>query len=70
MIGLALHPANVDAVVSFYALVHVPLADQRALFPRISGWLRPSGLLLAITGGGLLDRHRALHGNGHVLGQR
>lgn len=41
---------SVDAVVSFYALIHVPLADQRALFPRIRSWLRHGGYLLAITG--------------------
>jgi cyclopropane fatty-acyl-phospholipid synthase-like methyltransferase len=43
-------PASLDAVVSFYALIHLPLADQRALFPRISDWLRPAGLFLAIVG--------------------
>jgi hypothetical protein len=37
-------------VVAFYALIHVPLADQQALFPRIRGWLRPGGYLLAIVG--------------------
>ena len=26
-------PASLDAVASFYALIHLPLADQRALFP-------------------------------------
>jgi hypothetical protein len=36
--------------VSFYALIHLPLADQHALFPRIRRWLRPGGYLLAITG--------------------
>lgn len=50
MTALHLRPASLDAVVSFYALIHVPLADQRALFPRIRGWLRPGGYLLAITG--------------------
>jgi len=49
---LALRPASLDAVVSFYALIHIPLADQRALFPRIRSWLRPGGYLLAITGAG------------------
>ena len=42
--------ASLDAVVSFYAVIHLPLADQRALFPRIRDWLRPGGLLLAIVG--------------------
>jgi len=43
-------PASFDAVVSFYALIHVPLQDQRKLFPKIRRWLRPGGYLLAIVG--------------------
>jgi SAM-dependent methyltransferase len=50
MTALHLRPASLDAVVSLYALIHVPLADQQALFPRIRDWLRPGGYLLAITG--------------------
>jgi len=42
--------ASLDAVVSFYAVIHLPLADQRALLPRIRGWLRPGGYLLALVG--------------------
>jgi SAM-dependent methyltransferase len=50
MATLQLTPASVDAVVSFYAVIHLPLADQRALFGRIQSWLRPAGLFLAIVG--------------------
>jgi cyclopropane fatty-acyl-phospholipid synthase-like methyltransferase len=50
MAALHFAPACLDAVVSFYALIHLPLADQRALFPRIRSWLRPGGLFLAIVG--------------------
>jgi cyclopropane fatty-acyl-phospholipid synthase-like methyltransferase len=50
MTAVQLQPGSVDAVVSFYALIHVPLDDQRALFPRIRSWLRNGGYLLAITG--------------------
>jgi ubiquinone/menaquinone biosynthesis C-methylase UbiE len=50
MTALQLRPASLDAVVSLYALIHLPLADQQALFPRIRRWLRPGGYLLAITG--------------------
>lgn len=50
MTALRLQPASLDAVVSFYALIHVPLADQQALFPRIRSWLRPGGHFLAIVG--------------------
>lgn len=49
---LRLCPASLDAAVSSYALIHVPFADQRALFPCICGCLRPGGYLLAITGAG------------------
>jgi len=43
-------PGTFDAVVSFYALIHVPIQDQRNLLPRIRRWLRPGGYLLAIVG--------------------
>jgi SAM-dependent methyltransferase len=52
MTDLRLQSGSLDAVVSFYALIHVPLADQRALFPRIRDWLRPGGYFLAIVGAG------------------
>jgi SAM-dependent methyltransferase len=52
MTAFGLQPASVDAVVSFYALIHLPLADQRALFPRVRDWLRPGGYFLAIVGAG------------------
>jgi len=50
MAALHLTAASLDAVVSLYALIHLPLADQQALFPRIRDWLRPGGYLLAIVG--------------------
>jgi SAM-dependent methyltransferase len=39
-----------DAVVSFFALIHLPLEDQLPLLRRIAGWLRPGGLFVATTG--------------------
>jgi SAM-dependent methyltransferase len=44
--ALALQPASVDAVVSFYALGHLPAAAHAPLLQSIGGWLRPGGLLL------------------------
>ena len=41
-----------DAIISLYALIHVPLADQRALFPRMRRWLVDDGHLLAVVGVG------------------
>jgi 2-polyprenyl-3-methyl-5-hydroxy-6-metoxy-1,4-benzoquinol methylase len=39
-----------DAVVSFFALIHLPLDDQLPMLRRIAGWLRPGGLFVATTG--------------------
>ena len=50
MANFGLRLATVEAMASFYALIHVPLADQRALFPRIRAWLRLGGYFLAIVG--------------------
>lgn len=41
---------SLDAVVSFYALIHVPLDEQPPLLERIAGWLRPGGWLVATMG--------------------
>jgi cyclopropane fatty-acyl-phospholipid synthase-like methyltransferase len=38
------------AIVALYALIHLPLSDQRRLFPRMARWLTPGGYLLAIVG--------------------
>lgn len=42
--------ASFDAVVTLYALIHMPLDEQPALLRRIADWLRPGGHLLATTG--------------------
>jgi len=39
-----------DAVVSFFALIHVPTDEQRGLLGRVSGWLVPGGIFLATVG--------------------
>jgi SAM-dependent methyltransferase len=38
------------AVVSFYAIIHIPLEEHPGLFKRIASWLRPSGYFLATVG--------------------
>ena len=43
-------PGSYEAIVSLYALIHVPLDDQRRLFSRMAQWLSPGGCLLAIVG--------------------
>ena len=43
-------PDSFDGIVCLYTLIHVPLRDQRDLFPRIRRWLRINGIFLAIVG--------------------
>jgi SAM-dependent methyltransferase len=44
--------ATFGAVVSFYALIHIPLDEQPPLLGRIVRWLKPGGWLLATVGHG------------------
>ncbi|MEV6560813.1 class I SAM-dependent methyltransferase [Nocardia sp. NPDC051756] len=39
-----------DAIVCFYALIHMPLDEQFALLNKISTWLRPGGWFVGTTG--------------------
>jgi cyclopropane fatty-acyl-phospholipid synthase-like methyltransferase len=39
--------ATFDAVVSFYAIFHLPREEHAALFRRISDWLKPGGYFMA-----------------------
>jgi SAM-dependent methyltransferase len=41
-----------DAIVSFYALIHIPLEEQPSLLERVATWLRPGGWFLGTTGQG------------------
>lgn len=50
VVDFVLEPERFDAIISLYALIHIPLEDQRDLLPRILQALRPAGLFLAIVG--------------------
>ncbi len=50
MAELVFPPQAFAAIVSFYAIIHLPLAEQPALFASIAGWLRPGGYLMATVG--------------------
>jgi len=40
------------AVVSFFAIIHLPLDEQPALISRLTQWIRPGGYFLATLGHG------------------
>ena len=46
MAELEFADGSFDAVVSFYAVEHVPRASHAELFRRVRAWLRPGGLFL------------------------
>jgi SAM-dependent methyltransferase len=50
--SLTFPEASFDAVVSFYALIHVPVEEQLPLIQQIAAWLRPGGRFVATTGHG------------------
>lgn len=50
MSELAFPADTFAAVVSFYAIIHLPLAEQPALFANIYRWLQPGGYLMATVG--------------------
>jgi len=50
MTAVSFDPATFDAVVSFYAIIHVPLDEQFSLIQSIYRWLREPGMAVMIVG--------------------
>ncbi|KAK4246792.1 hypothetical protein C7999DRAFT_15107 [Corynascus novoguineensis] len=44
MAGLTFEPGSFDGAVSFFALFHLPRAEQRAVLAKVRTWLRPGAL--------------------------
>lgn len=50
IMALDFESGSFAAVVSFYAIIHLPLEEHLPLFRKIHSWLRPGGYLLTIVG--------------------
>lgn len=50
MTEIAFPAESFAAIVSFYALIHVPLDEQPGLLAKLRSWLQPEGYLLATVG--------------------
>lgn len=50
MTQVAFPPESFAAVISSYAIIHVPRTEHAALLHHIAGWLQPGGLLVATMG--------------------
>jgi len=52
MTALDFPAGSFEAIVSFFAIIHVPLDEQPAILKNIHRWLKPGGYLLATVGSG------------------
>ncbi|HVS08148.1 MAG TPA: class I SAM-dependent methyltransferase [Candidatus Dormibacteraeota bacterium] len=52
MSEVAFPAENFRAIVSFFAIIHVPVEEQPGIFRKLSRWLRSGGYLLATVGSG------------------
>ena len=50
IVDVAFPPAHFGAIVSFYAIIHVPLKEQPGLFQKMKRWLVPGGYLMMTVG--------------------
>lgn len=50
MTTLDYQPGSFAAVLAFYAIIHLPLDEQRPLLANIFRWLQPGGCLMATVG--------------------
>lgn len=50
MTSISLPAEGFDAIISLYAVIHVPLKEQHDLFRRMSIWLKRGGWLLCTVG--------------------
>lgn len=50
MTELRFAPDSFAAIVSFYAIIHIPLAEQPTLFSSLYRWLEPGGYVMATVG--------------------
>jgi hypothetical protein len=50
MTAIALPAGEFDAVLSLYALIHIPVGEQPGLFEKIRTWLKPCGWFLCTVG--------------------
>lgn len=46
-----------SAVVSFYAIFHIPREEHEELFNMINDWLEENGVMLVTVGAGEMDQH-------------
>ena len=50
MTELAFDPDSFDAIVAFFAIIHVPLDQHEALLDSVASWLRPGGVATLTVG--------------------
>lgn len=56
-----------DAIVSFYAIFHIPREEHKELFEKIRHWLKEDGVVLVTMGPDEMDQHRGEIGGEEML---
>ena len=56
-----------DAIVSFFAIFHIPREEHERLFQKISKWVREDGAVLLTLGPEEMDEHRGEIGGEEML---
>jgi ubiquinone/menaquinone biosynthesis C-methylase UbiE len=46
MAALSFEPESFDGVISFYAIFHLPRAEQKGMLSNICSWLKPGGMFV------------------------
>ncbi|MBC5793179.1 MAG: class I SAM-dependent methyltransferase [Nanohaloarchaea archaeon] len=56
-----------DAVVSFYAIFHIPREEHQKLFEEVRPWLKDDGALLVTMGAEEMEQHKEEIGGGELV---
>lgn len=56
-----------DAIVSFYAIFHIPREEHRELFEKMHEWLKEDGVILVTMGPDEMDQHKGEIGGEEMI---
>lgn len=49
---------SLDAIVSFYAIFHIPRSEHQKLFEKMNSWLKEDGVILITVGSSEMDNEK------------
>lgn len=58
---------SLDAIVSFYAIFHIPRSEHQELFEKMNSWLKESGVILITVGSSEMDNQKENWGDSELV---